>query len=103
GLHDDFDPCAVNMDINLSTAAARPLFDQLGPNAAMPVPPAETAARMPPEQCTKDRWWAPVFAIWAGGSIQLGSTSINGLSVDNRFSTAGVTAGVDVGPPDPLL
>ncbi|HEY4922326.1 MAG TPA: putative Ig domain-containing protein [Xanthobacteraceae bacterium] len=103
GLHDDFDPCAVNMDINLSTAATRPLVEQLGPNAATPGPPAETAARMPPEQCTKDRWWAPVFAIWAGGSIQLGTSSINGLSVDNRFSTAGVTAGVDVRLLDQLI
>ncbi len=108
GLHDDFDPCAVNIGINLSTAtaAARPLSDQVGPNAAAaPATPAEQVARrMPSEQCNKkDRWWAPIFALWAGGSIRLGSTSVNGLSVDNRFSTSGVTAGVDLRVMDKLI
>jgi uncharacterized protein YhjY with autotransporter beta-barrel domain len=106
GLHDDFDPCAVNIGINLSTAttATRPPFDQVGANGAAESPADQVARRMPSEQCDrKDRWWAPIYAFWASGSIQLGSTSVNGLSVDNRFSTAGVTAGVDVRVMDKLI
>jgi uncharacterized protein YhjY with autotransporter beta-barrel domain len=107
GLHDDFDPCAVNMDINLSTATTRQMIDPFGQNgaAAFPESPAEQVARRMPasEQCRKERWWSPTYAFWAGGSIEFGSTSMNGLSVDNRFSTAGVTAGVDVRVFDRLI
>jgi uncharacterized protein YhjY with autotransporter beta-barrel domain len=109
GLHDDFDPCAVNMNINLSTATTRQMIDPFGQNGAAAGPletsPAEQVARrMPPsEQCKKDRWWAPTYAFWAGGSIELGATSMNGLAVNNRFTTAGVTAGVDARVFDKLI
>ena len=108
GLHDDFDPCAVNMDINLSTATTRQMIDPFGQNAVQlpneATPAEQVARRMPPsEQCRKDRWWAPTWAFWAGGAIELGSTGVNGLGVNNRFSTAGVTAGVDVRVFDKLI
>jgi large repetitive protein len=109
GLHDDFDPCANNVAIGISTATTRQMIDPFGQPTAMPLPGeesanAEVARRMPPsEECKKDRWWAPNYAFWAGGSIELGLTSQNGLAVNNRFSTAGVTAGVDVRVTDTLI
>jgi uncharacterized protein with beta-barrel porin domain len=95
------------MDITLSTATPRAMIDPFGGSSAPlsiePTPVEQVARRTPSEQCRKDRWWAPSWALWAGGAIELGSTTVNGLGVDNRFSTAGVTAGVDVRVFDKLI
>jgi uncharacterized protein YhjY with autotransporter beta-barrel domain len=108
GLHDDFDPCAVNVNVTVSTATPRQSIDPFGQSDGPPaneVWPGDQVARRvpPPEQCRKDRWWAPSWAVWAGGAVELGATSQNGLTANNKFSTAGVTAGVDMRVYDDLI
>ena len=43
------------------------------------------------------------MAFWTGGSFQFGSMTPNGVSADNHFTTAGVTAGVDIRVSDNLI
>jgi uncharacterized protein YhjY with autotransporter beta-barrel domain len=108
GVHDDFDPCAVNVNVTVTTATPRQSIDPFGQNAG-PAPAEvwtgdQVARRTPPaEQCRRDRWWAPSWAVWAGGAVELGSTSMNGLTANNKFSTAGVTAGIDWRAHDDLI
>jgi uncharacterized protein with beta-barrel porin domain len=53
--------------------------------------------------CDKNPWWGPHIAIWAGGSIEYGSSSVSGPISNSRFSTAGVTSGVDVRVQDNII
>ncbi len=107
GLHDDFDPCAVNVDISVTTATPRQSIDPFDQSAGPPPNEVwaddQVARRTPSEQCRKDRWWAPSWAVWAGGAVELGSTTQNGLTVNNKFSTAGVTAGIELRLHDNLI
>jgi hypothetical protein len=110
GLHDRFNACAVDFGIALPTAQRIPAdprnspyyipgelpplyFDQpahMPPNS----PAAQVARRMPPSQECTDSWRSG-FAVWTGGAVQFGSGTPGGQTSSNRFTTAGVTAGVD--------
>jgi uncharacterized protein YhjY with autotransporter beta-barrel domain len=62
-----------------------------GPPAVIPANPlaAQTARDCP------QRWWVPAMAVWAGGTMQFGSAANNGLTTTNRFTTGGMTTGID--------
>jgi hypothetical protein len=49
----------------------------------------------PPRDCPQ-RWWVPGLVAWVGGTMQFGSAANNGLTGTNRFTTGGMTTGIDV-------
>ncbi len=123
-LHNDFDPCAMAVDLGLSMrdvappgavangmtvldsyalqgspyGAANAPYGMQGtpPHGVPPSPNAQVARRSPVSpDCNKQAWWAPRIAFWAGGSAEFGSQSPTGQP-SNRFSTGGLTAGADM-------
>jgi uncharacterized protein YhjY with autotransporter beta-barrel domain len=51
--------------------------------------------------CAAD--WASSMAFWTSGSFQFGSMTPSGVASGNKFTTAGVTAGVDFRVSDKLI
>jgi uncharacterized protein YhjY with autotransporter beta-barrel domain len=129
GLHDHFNPCSFNFGLAPSIdpvgqQSAAPYGDYANPNAlysptgnyGAPVvvlppgygPPPGNAAqqakdvrRPPGAACAAD--WASSMAFWTSGSFQFGSMTPSGVSSGNRFTTAGLTAGVDYRASDKLI
>jgi uncharacterized protein YhjY with autotransporter beta-barrel domain len=106
-LHDDFDPCAVAIDLGLSMRDIPPpggmpnglMGDSSSVDAYMlrGSPNGQLARRSPASpDCRKDAWWAPRVAFWAGGSAEFGTMNALGQASPNRFSTGGLTAGADM-------
>jgi uncharacterized protein YhjY with autotransporter beta-barrel domain len=121
GLHDRFDACSFNFGIApqsapppqsygngygaLGYAGASQLYspnDAYGalaryqpqpPQSVSAPPPGPVAQRMPYEQaCAAD--WASSMSAWTAGAISFGSVTPSGAA-SNRFTTAGLTVGVD--------
>jgi len=108
-LHNDFDPCAVAIDLGLSMrdipppggiAGGMTVLDSYAMAGTPPVPgsPAVQVVRRSPvsPDCRKDAWWAPRVAFWSGGTAEFGSMNGQGQPTSNRFSTAGLTSGADL-------
>ena len=106
GLHDGFNPCAVNFGIappiDRSAPSGYQLFgapnDQAygqaygyGPYGNSPAAPPRS--RPGSSDCGSD--WASSMALWTAGSFQFGSANPNSGSANNKFSTGGLTAGLD--------
>jgi large repetitive protein len=98
-LHSDFDPCGMKVGVGIS------VYEPVTPDAALlqrsdglapPMLLTDPAAPPPAARDCPYRWFVPGIAAWVGGTMQFGSAANNGLSTSNRFSTAGVTAGIDV-------
>ena len=120
-LHGHFDPCSVNIGVAPPIQQGSPYPDYANPNSLYspsanygrsavglpsgyaPAPgaaaqPAQAAPRPPgASDCASD------WAIWTAGSFQFGSMTPNGVSADNHFTTAGMTAGVDIRVGDNLI
>ncbi|MEP7032226.1 MAG: autotransporter outer membrane beta-barrel domain-containing protein, partial [Pseudolabrys sp.] len=63
------------------------------------VQPAPQQKRLLP--CSSD--WATNMAFWTSGSVQFGSATSNGALEGSKFTTSGLTAGVDIRPTDALI
>jgi uncharacterized protein YhjY with autotransporter beta-barrel domain len=120
-LHGHFNPCSVNFGLAppIEQNPPSPYPDYVNPNSlyspngnygragsASPLgsaaPPVQAAPRRPGEpECSSD--WASSMAFWTGGSFQFGSMAPNGVPGGNHFTTAGVTAGVDIRVSDTLI
>ena len=104
-LHNDFDPCGMQVAIGISVYEPVPQdggvliqrSDGLAPPMVLTRDPTAPAVR----ECER-RWWTPAFALWTGGTLQFGSAAPNGLT-NNRFSTGGVTGGIDFRVIDRLI
>ena len=95
-VHNDFDPCGLTFAVGISVYEPPPqniLIERSdGPPAVMP---ADPRAVQPARDCPQ-RWWVPAIAAWVGGTMQFGSAANNGLTASNRFTTGGMTTGIDV-------
>ena len=128
-LHNRFNPCSINFGIAppIELSPQQPYGASYGnssygnptyfdtPNRNTPygspvavapgayeTPAAQVARRKPgASDCPSD--WASSIAFWTSGSFQFGSMTPNGLTANNRFTTAGLTAGVDVRVSDRLI
>ena len=120
-LHGHFDPCSVNIGVAPPIQQGSAYPDYANPNSLYspsanygrsavglpsgyaPAPgaaaqPAQAAPRPPgASDCASD------WALWTAGSFQFGSMTPNGVSADNHFTTAGMTAGVDIRVGDNLI
>jgi len=106
GLHDQFTPCTVNFGTAPPPEQAAPQhgYPAAGNSygyAGVGVPPG---GRLPPQpvpieskDCSVD------WAFWTAGSVQFGSVSATSVASGNRFTTAGLTAGVDFRTRDRLI
>ena len=132
-LHDHFNPCSFNFGIappiERSAQPNAPYGDYANPNSlyspsgnygapvvvlppgaapppgyvAQPMQPQPQAMRRVPAATVCAADWASSMAFWTAGSFQFGSMTPSGLTSNNRFTTAGLTAGVDVRVSDNLI
>jgi uncharacterized protein with beta-barrel porin domain len=114
GLHGQFNPCSFNFGLAPPIEGAQqPYYGAPygnswgggGPNQVYPPNANDAAPGAPPRpgaasDCAD---WASSMALWTSGSFQFGSMTPTGLTSGNRFSTAGVTAGVDTRVSDDLI
>jgi large repetitive protein len=107
GLHDNFNPCGLNFGLNASTSGALPAYP-IDPSAGAgfapinkdPTPPPPPRPVIPASTCDPT---GPV-AVWASGALEFGRMTSTGLLVDStKFSTSGVTAGIDTRLADTLI
>ncbi len=107
GLHDNFNPCGLNFGINASTYnLPQPYPDPTIPSASINKDPYPPLAQQPPQVaalpgCTTLS--APPVAIWASGAVKFGRMTSAGLTDSNKFTTSGVTAGIEAHVADPLI
>jgi uncharacterized protein YhjY with autotransporter beta-barrel domain len=106
-LHDNFNPCGLNFGINASTYAPPPAYP-LDPATGSAFPPVNKDPLPPPRPATPlskcDSMMGPPIAVWASGALEFGKMTNTGLLVDStKFSTAGVTAGIDARVADELI
>jgi uncharacterized protein YhjY with autotransporter beta-barrel domain len=97
GLHGNFNPCGLTNEMGISVYEPRTdtiLIERSDGTLAPTVIPAGPRVPPPARDCPQ-RWWLPAFAYWSGGSMEFGSPANNGFATTNRFSTAGLTAGID--------
>ena len=108
-LHGRFDPCSFDFGIGLPGDARASPYEQQPyyravPPSGVPEPPPHSPAgqvvrRMPGKQdCSQE-----AFAFWASGAVQFGSKTPGGLASSNRFTTSGLTAGIDWRAGDKLV
>ncbi len=93
-LHDHFESCSVSLGMSLPS----PMVSKSMPHDISPPnsPAAEVARRMPRSpECAGSAGWASSLAAWVSGAVQFGSGTPDGLPSQNRFSTSGLTAGID--------
>ena len=108
GLHDNFNPCGLNFGISASTYNAPPSAYSTGPAAANAFPPINKDPFPPPPRpatpaSTCDPSGPPI-AIWASGAMEFGRMTNTGLLVDStKFSSSGLTAGIDARVADELI
>jgi large repetitive protein len=108
-LHGDFNPCLVDFGVGLPPPTdmnGRP-YPGASPYSPLPgatlsydavpnSPAGQVARRMPdPNGCAANGGWASRMAGWTAGSVQFGSQMPDGTVASSRFTTAGLTAGVD--------
>jgi uncharacterized protein YhjY with autotransporter beta-barrel domain len=107
GLHDNFNPCGLNFGINASTYNAPPSAYPSDPTAGSAFPPVNKDPLPPPRPATPASTCdpsGPPIAIWASGAMEFGRMTSTGLLVDStKFSTSGLTAGIDVHAADQLV
>jgi uncharacterized protein YhjY with autotransporter beta-barrel domain len=95
-VHNDFDPCGVTFAVGISVYEPPPQNILIERNDGPPaVLPADPRAVQPARDCPQ-RWGVPAVAAWVGGTLQFGSAANHGLTTTNRFTTGGMTTGVDV-------
>jgi uncharacterized protein YhjY with autotransporter beta-barrel domain len=103
-LH-NFNPCSVEFGISLPQPndpraqlypGASPYSPSPG-NAARSYdsPAGQVARRTPGSQDCEKGGWNSSLAAWAAGSVQFGTVMPDGSIAGGRFTTAGLTAGVD--------
>ena len=56
---------------------------------------------MAPQECAEG--WAAEMSAWVSGAVQFGQATPDGLAASNKFTTAGLTAGVDWRAADNLI
>jgi uncharacterized protein YhjY with autotransporter beta-barrel domain len=117
-LHDQFKPCSFNFGLSPPIEQAGPSGAPYGAygnpnqlnspygNYAAPGANAQAGYSSPSRRpgqsdCAAD--WASSMSFWTSGAFQFGSMTPTGLVTGNRFSTAGVTAGVDMRVDDDLI
>jgi hypothetical protein len=108
GLHDNFNPCGLNFGINASTYSAPPAYPMdpttgsaFPPINKDPTPPPPPRPATPASTCDPS---GPPIAVWASGALEFGRMTSTGLLVDStKFSSSGVTAGIDVRVADRLI
>ena len=106
-LHGQFSPCSVEFGVGLpppTDANGRP-YPGSSPYSPSPgvaarsydaVPNSQVARRMmDAQECAANGGWASRIAGWVAGSVQFGSTMPDGTVASSRFTTAGLTAGID--------
>ena len=107
-LHDGFNPCGVSFGVTASTpiAPAAPYELPYGGEKSTPISkdpwgaPASSARAAEPVRPSCDP--SANYAIWSAGSIELGKMTSSG-TVSNKFSTSGVSVGVDARVFDKLI
>jgi uncharacterized protein YhjY with autotransporter beta-barrel domain len=108
-LHDGFDPCRMNFGLVASTpgAPAAPFPAQgmaTAPVNKDPFPSASLPAPSPaPPSPACDPLSGPPIAVWASGAIEFGKMNNAGLVDSTKFTTSGVTAGIDARISDQLI
>jgi len=94
-LHQEADPCGIDISIGVST----PYQDRnvIPPGALAPVQEVEAIPRTAAAllACEKDRIRQPSISMWSSGAMELGTSNLNGLPDRQRFSTSGITVGAD--------
>ena len=109
GLHDNFNPCGWNFGINASTYNAQPAYP-IDPRSGGVFPPVNKDPSPPPlpqrpatpaSACDPS---GPPIAVWAAGAMEFGRTTSTGLLIDStKFSSSGLTAGIDAHVADRLV
>ncbi len=105
-LHDRFNSCSVDIGIGLprpddNSGRFYPDTNPYSPspgNAARSYdgsPAGQVARRMPGPQDCENGGWATDFSAWVSGSAQFGTVMPDGTTATSKFTTAGLTAGVD--------
>jgi len=107
-LH-NFNPCSVEFGVNLpKTPDTKQLYPGSTPYSPSPgnaarsydappnSPAGQVARRMPGSQeCAENGGWKSSLAAWMSGSVQFGSVMPDGSAGSGKFTTAGLTAGID--------
>lgn len=106
-LHDHFSPCSVDFGVSIPRPVEQNQLYNMSPgNAARayePNSPAGQVARrsMAPQECAEG--WAAEISAWVSGAVQFGQAMPDGLAGSNKFTTAGLTAGIDWRAADNLI
>lgn len=87
-LHDAFDPCLLNINFGASVINQPSPLPGSPLNANTTPPPASL-----PGTCAGRLATQLPLAFWTGGTLQFGSTNLNGSN--NQFTTGGLTFGID--------
>jgi uncharacterized protein YhjY with autotransporter beta-barrel domain len=113
-LHDHFNPCAFDFGISLPRPDQNTgrLYPDTNPYSPAPgnavrsydgTPAGQIARRMPGSQdCAENGGWAD-FSAWVAGSGTFGTTLPDGSVAGSKFTTAGLTGGVDWHVSDDLI
>ncbi len=106
GLHANFNPCGLNFGINASTYIA-PQPYPMDPTTGGAFPPVNKDPLPPPPRPASPLSgcdpWGPPISIWASGALEFGRMTSTGLTDSTKFSTSGVTAGIDARVADRLI
>jgi uncharacterized protein with beta-barrel porin domain len=106
-LH-NFNPCSFEFGVSLPPTSDTRSYPGSSPYSSSPgnaarsydvpqnSPAGEIARRTPGSQdCGDNGGWTTKLAVWAMGSVQFGTVMPDGSVSSGRFTTAGLTAGVD--------
>jgi uncharacterized protein YhjY with autotransporter beta-barrel domain len=98
GLHDHFNPCSFNFGLAppidpMQQQPGAPYGYYQNPNGLYS--PYGNYGQPPVQQQPGAGPCAADWALWTSGAFQFGSMTPSGAAVGNKFTTAGVTAGLD--------
>jgi uncharacterized protein YhjY with autotransporter beta-barrel domain len=104
-LHDRFNSCSVDIGVGLprpdeNSGRFYPDISPYSPSPGNAVrsydgSPAGQVARRTPGLQDCENGWATDFSAWVSGSAQFGTVMPDGTVATGKFTTAGLTAGVD--------
>ena len=100
-LHDGFDPCSTGFGIILPRSADQRVlpWSPYSPSPALAGSPDRPLGSAAPERTPRTPRSGDCetsgYAFWVSGAVQFGSLTADGLTSGSRFTTSGVTAGVD--------
>ena len=108
GLHGNMNPCGLNFGVSASVVSApAPAYavDPVPINRSPYPPSAQPQPARPPGSPAAgcDPLSDIPIAVWGAGALEVGKATANGLIDSNKFSTSGITAGIDMRVADPLI